>query len=717
MLSNVLYERCNEERLSKVLKSTNINDSDDLEWTEICRKLLKNYSEMKFKNGGREIKYTQKNNGRLIGNGIQRFPRFIRSYILTNEQDNPMYKDIDVHNCHPVILENLFTFNNIQVPEFLKKYNQNRKETIEEYNLKDKYTVIKMLNSSDYDFTYLEDVLLASKYNELVQFHKSLYTELYKKLYCKYSKDIKLSKVINRKGSFMSQVLQIFENILLNHIREFLKNEKIGILMFDGLMVEEPCNINLTSIEEYVFKKSNIPIKLTFKDVKTEWIPDEARPILSTQVDDNEILSVERAQELIDEDVKLFIDYLNNFFCKVSKGDSVLYCDRETIKSNWLHRNKKAFLESYEHCQVVVGKKTIPITNLYLHNDNIKIYNNVVMDPSFNNTKNLNLFKGFVATLLNDYDEDIINPIIYHIKTVLNDNSETHFDFNIKLLAHIVQKPWIKTGCAIVVTGEQGIGKSIFYEWFGRFIIGMSHYFYSDRIEDVTGQFTTLHADKILGLLDEISFAGDKKTANTLKSLITRTIGKLEAKGLSPIMIDNFLNLIFISNADDAVRLESGDRRNFVKKGSNIHLKDFAYFDKLAKHLERDETKNHFFTYLMNMDIDGFNPRNVPDSDEKESMKIHSMSSIELFCEDVKNGEIPFKDDESQYYEQGKVYDMNINDLWNLYSGFCAQKKAGNYNQIVSKAVFSKKIRKLLNITDKTSNRNGGAKIRLSIPH
>lgn len=100
---------------------------------KILKKILKEYP----KDG--LIKYTRKNNfGRYQANGLQKMPCEIRKYV-----SDGIY--IDISNCHPTILEQLFKTYEITIPDALRKYNENRNMMIKEYQLKTKIGIFYIM--------------------------------------------------------------------------------------------------------------------------------------------------------------------------------------------------------------------------------------------------------------------------------------------------------------------------------------------------------------------------------------------------------------------------------------------------------------------------------------------------------------------------------------------------------------------------------------------
>ena len=123
-----LHEKINLQKLQEVIDCSNIpiyddENIDDINWLHKFKLMLTKYNS--------KITYKQKNNhGRFYGFGLQSFPREIRKYC-----SNEYYIDIDIINCHPVLIENIMINNDITVPKFLQQYNLDRNETIKKYVL------------------------------------------------------------------------------------------------------------------------------------------------------------------------------------------------------------------------------------------------------------------------------------------------------------------------------------------------------------------------------------------------------------------------------------------------------------------------------------------------------------------------------------------------------------------------------------------------------
>lgn len=193
MVAIKLNEIVSHELLQNVILCNNIPGDDD----KNIQTLLKNYDG--------KVTYNQiKNFGRYYAKGalsLQSFQKNIRKYL-----SNGIYVDIDIVNCHPVILEQLFIKYNLNVPGFLLEYNKNRDETIKKYKLQDKLAFLKIINTET----------IKCNYNKLIiNCHSMIYNELLPLLLKNYKVPKtcdKISKVGNENGSNFAKILQHIEN-------------------------------------------------------------------------------------------------------------------------------------------------------------------------------------------------------------------------------------------------------------------------------------------------------------------------------------------------------------------------------------------------------------------------------------------------------------------------------------------------------------------------
>ena len=171
-----------------------------------------------------------------------------------------------------------------------------------------------------------------------------------------------------------------------------------------------------------------------------------------------------------------------------------------------------------------------------------------------------NLFKGFSIKP----DPSGSCSLVYEL---LNDvwcqGDPQLFQYVCEWLMHIPAFPGEKTGTALIIRGEQGDGKSIIFDQFmGSFLGPMMLKSANDDI--ILGHFNEAMAGKLLVVLEEAAFAGDKKKFELLKETITGPTISINAKYKSIATIDNHARMVLITNNDHAGYIQAGDRRYTV---------------------------------------------------------------------------------------------------------------------------------------------------------
>ena len=248
------------------------------------------------------------------------------------------------------------------------------------------------------------------------------------------------------------------------------------------------------------------------------------------------------------------------------------------------------------------------------------------MDNPRNDPRIFNIWKGFQAKLIpqNEIDMGKIELILYHLKYVWCDGNQEHFDYLLGCyFKPLFTMPHIKTGVAINLVGEQGVGKTMIID---DFLIPYVFGEYSSTavtgLSKLVQRFNNTLMGKLFISVNELPNidVGKKDGFDTLKSLITDRRITIEPKGVNPFEMSNYTRYMFSTNNDMSIHLEIGDRRFFCLKVSQKHKNDITYFTKLSKTFTQ-ETANHFFSYCFWYESNQ-NSRVVPMTKLKEEMTI-----------------------------------------------------------------------------------------------
>jgi len=169
-----------------------------------------------------------------------------------------------------------------------------------------------------------------------------------------------------------------------------------------------------------------------------------------------------------------------------------------------------------------------------------------------------NLYRG----MLIEPDESGSCSMLYDlIREVWAQGDEQITEWVKEYFMHIVAHPGEKVGTSIAIRGGPGDGKSIVCEHLMSRILGdMLLRVANQRI--ILGDFNESLTGKLLTVLEEAAFAGDKAAFDRMKTVL------INPKFKAPITIDNYSRLIVISNHDHFLHLKPGDRRYAVLESS-----------------------------------------------------------------------------------------------------------------------------------------------------
>jgi hypothetical protein len=274
--------------------------------------------------------------------------------------------------------------------------------------------------------------------------------------------------------------------------------------------------------------------------------------------------------------------------------------------------------------------------DLWSKDPSIRTYEKMVFLPKQNPPLDcFNLFTDFNCTAI---EGNISTP--RSILRLLVNNDQFVFDYVEKWLAHLIQKPYEKPGTAIIISGEQGVGKDTYFDFVGKML---GEYFYntSRAEEDVFGRFNGHLKKTILLKFEEASFSTNKKYEDKLKGLITSSTMTFEDKGFGSISLENYLRIVMTTNQHNPVHLEDKERRNILIKASSERRGDFEFWEETHKKLADPLTLSAYYHHLLNLDITDFNPRNRPITEYYEEVKVsqrpYHSQFFQRYIEDKEN--------------------------------------------------------------------------------
>ena len=168
-------------------------------------------------------------------------------------------------------------------------------------------------------------------------------------------------------------------------------------------------------------------------------------------------------------------------------------------------------------------------------------------------------------------------------------------------------------------------------------IFGNSHGAIVDDKDRLIGRFNDWIEPMCFILAEEILWAGDHKTADKLKSMITAPTNQIERKGGAVHPYTKSATLIMTTNHDHAVAAGVGDRRNIVFDVSDEHACDKTWFDPIYADLD-DGGTSEFLYFLQNLKLGEWHPREIlktAETTEQQRMSGDSVSQWSQACIDA----------------------------------------------------------------------------------
>lgn len=161
--------------------------------------------------------------------------------------------------------------------------------------------------------------------------------------------------------------------------------------------------------------------------------------------------------------------------------------------------------------------------------------------------------------------------------------NETERGYVLDYLSMLVAPTFVKVHFALLIRGRPGTGKS-FLGKLVRKMIGDNNVSMPSSTE-VTKEYTGWQEGVQLAILEELMAIGRTEVANRLKPAITDDFLRIRLMHTNAYSTPNFLNLLCFTNHEDALPIESGDRRWLVVF-SDAEPMDEPYYDRLFAFLD-----------------------------------------------------------------------------------------------------------------------------------
>ena len=616
------------------------------------------------------FKKNKQNFGRVYSDfGLQGLSSEIRNFICHEK-----CSDIDIVNCHPVLLEQIFHKNGLICPN-LTEYVNNRPSILKKHNV-DKQHIMYVINNFNY----------SSENNFFQTINDQIYKELIPKLIQQNQEMFDFSSKKNSQnpnGTFISYYLQTIENNILFQLKDIFESNgySINALIFDGFLVNDT-NITQEILDLYSSQVKDWKFKLIKKEMKFD--------NLLKFLNDNEPIDLSLILKY--EDHK--IEFEKTHFKCIDDG-LVYEINKNIIKSF----SKTQMKDKYGHIDCLNGNELEKFIHHWLEDNDMRTYKFVGSFFSNDDCPNdtFNLFLGFDVDFIetfepNEQQEQDLQFILDHFKFLCN-NDEVVYDYVIRWYAHMFKHPSTKNNISLFFKSKQGAGKNLSTDFIAK-LIGFENCSVIDDIErDVFGHFNPLLKNKLLVVIDEMQAKNGFKYSDRIKSLISGLTININEKNVGKQVIQNNAHFVFYSNNDLCIQLEDSDRR-FLTIECILPIPDKQYFDKFIKIMNDKSIQRLFYDHLLSIDtnIDWINDR--PITQLSKELKANTKEPYELFLLNHINS-----------IDTDDIRDYSSSDLLSMYNEYANENSLRfNYNSVSLGIKLSKT---KLNFIEKKSNIKG----------
>jgi phage/plasmid-associated DNA primase len=173
-------------------------------------------------------------------------------------------------------------------------------------------------------------------------------------------------------------------------------------------------------------------------------------------------------------------------------------------------------------------------------------------------------------------------------------------------MADACQHPDKQAGVAVILQGmTEGTGKTTLSKVLQ--IIFGEHGMIVDTTEGLLAKFNAHLEFCSFAAIEEVSFAGDHRAADQLKSKLTADFHNIEGKFRAVRQVPNRLHAMMTTNHEWAVQAGDGARRWFIVEVSNEKANDKAWFDAIYDGLKAGGY-GQFLNLLLDMKLGDFTP-------------------------------------------------------------------------------------------------------------
>lgn len=262
----------------------------------------------------------------------------------------------------------------------------------------------------------------------------------------------------------------------------------------------------------------------------------------------------------------------------------------------------------------------------------------VVFDPSCtcDPETTVNLFRGMPLKPDPTKSCEKLLKLLQYLCREEEDHNTPLSDWIQKWIAYPLQHPGAKMQTAVVMYGQEGTGKNLFWDAVARLYGDYGGFITQFQLQS---QFNDWASRKMFIVANEVLTRMElRHMVGYMKNLITEKRIPIETKNMPVRTEDNHMQLVFLSNELQPLVVGPGDRRYMVVRTAPQREAD--YYRAVSAELDAGGVLG-LYHYLLNLDLGDFTEHTKPPVNEaKKDLMQLGMTTPQLFWEEVKSGEI-----------------------------------------------------------------------------
>ena len=595
--------------------------------------------------------------------GMTTIRRVTRNTFMRNT-----YYDIDMDNCHPVMLRGIIANNlpegkkvELEFPR-LTEYCDNRNKVIGDvmrgYSCDRKRAknafISLMYNGTVASWKYGDGTEVLQGTDPVVEsfldkFHDEIHKitdlfiannpDLYKHHADAYRKDPKNAGKKNERGSFLSTIAQDYEIKIIDHLLDYVMDntnlsrvdgeadKHIISYSFDGFMLLKErvdayggISALLEDFAQRTFDFCGIEINFSAKDMNdeyhTEFVYTPAVPEKDTKKTDEEksLLNFNEAFE------KMKAEFEKENFKVIENSCYIQETYDQDNKRKLIHRKKTDLFVAFSHLHLKYVcwednkrvEKEIPFAPRWADCENIRKYDRMDCFPDMARCPPncFNLWTPFEMERYNGTplldNEEVREGVAFlrHHLSIMCDHQPDTLLEFEKWIAQMIQFPEVKSHMPIFQSNE-GSGKGSFVQLMTKILGGSKVRLTASPEEYVWGRFNNMMETAFLVFFDEISKQMTGKDLEKIKNIITEPEITIQHKGFDGFPMKSFHRFGGLTNAwDGGMTISKGSRRFLMCKMSDEKKGVMEYWNRFYALLENIDVLRGFYSHYKTMQVE-----------------------------------------------------------------------------------------------------------------